>query len=72
MQDEGVLLEMLEDGTPKPPSESRDDGLPKLYIHHTAFVEVLAGTLDVDSNPQTGDMTPKLTDGEGHEMDPDA
>ena len=68
-----VSLEVLEDGeTPKPPSESYNDGLPKLYIHHAAFMKVLGATLDVDFNPETGDMTPKLFDREGHEMDPNA
>ena len=68
-----VSLELLEDGvTPKPPSESWDDNLPKLYIHHNAFMKVLGGTLDVDFNPETGDMTPKLFDREGNEMDPNA
>ncbi|KAL9182013.1 hypothetical protein ACHAXT_012356 [Thalassiosira profunda] len=72
-QDEGVSLEMMEDGvTPKPPSESMDDGLPKLYIHHAAFMKVLGGTLDVDLDAETGDLTPKLFDREGHEMDPNA
>lgn len=71
-QDEGVSLEVLEDGTPKLPSESWDDNLPKLYIHHNAFMKVLGGTLDVDFNPETGDMTPKLFDREGNEMDPNA
>ena len=68
-----VSLEVLEDGeTPKPPSESYNDGLPKLYIHHAAFMKVLGATLDVDFNPETGDMTPRLFDREGHEMDPNA
>lgn len=72
-QDEGVSLEVLEDGvTPKLPSESWDDNLPKLYIHHAAFMKVLGGTLDVDFNPETGDMTPKLFNREGQEMDPNA
>lgn len=72
-QDEGVSLDVLEDGvTPKPPSESWDDNLPKLYIHHAAFMKVLGGTLDVDFDSETGDLTPKLFDREGHEMDPNA
>ena len=72
-QDEGVSLEVLEDGvTPKPPSESWDDNLAKLYIHHAAFMKVLGGTLDVDFDSETGDLTPKLFDREGHEMDPNA
>ncbi len=35
-------------------------------------MKVLGGTLDVDFNPETGDMTPKLIDREGYEMDPNA
>ena len=35
-----VSLEVMDDGvTPKAPSESMDDGLPKLYIHHAAFMK---------------------------------
>ncbi|KAL3772217.1 hypothetical protein ACHAW5_009364 [Stephanodiscus triporus] len=72
-RDEGVSLEVLEDGiTPKPPSDSWNDNLPKLYIHHGAFMKVLGGTLDVHVDPETGDMKPKLFDREGHEMDPNA
>jgi len=68
-----VSLEVLEDGvTPKPPSDSWDDDLPKLYIQRGAFMKVLGGTLDVDYNPETGEMTPKLFDREGYEMDPNA
>lgn len=36
---EGVSLEVLEDGTPKPPDQSQNDGLPKLYLHPDAFFE---------------------------------
>lgn len=72
-QDEGVSLEVLEDGiTPKPPAESWDDGLPKLYIHSGAFMKVLGGKLDVDFNSETGDLTPKLFDRQGFELDPNA
>lgn len=72
-QDEGVSLQVLEDGiTPKPPSEAWDDGLPKLYIHHAAFMKVLGGTLDVDFNSETGEMKPILFDREGNEMEPNA
>jgi hypothetical protein len=53
---------------PKPPSESRNDGLPKLYIHHNAFLKVLGATIDVD----TKTMTPILYDREGNRMDPNA
>ena len=70
-QDEGVSLEVLEDGiTPKPPVESWDDGLPKLFIHQNAFMKVLGGKLDVDFNSETGDLTPKLFDRQGFELDP--
>jgi hypothetical protein len=67
-----VSLELLADGTPKPPSESWNDNLPKLYIHHGAFMKVLGGTLDVELNADTGDLKPKLFDREGYEMDPNA
>jgi len=68
-----VSLEVLEDGvTPKPPSESMDDNLPKLYVHHAAFMKVLGGTIDVDFDAKTGDLTPKLFDREGNVMDPNA
>lgn len=71
--DEGVSLEVLEDGeTPKPPSESWDDGLPKLWVHHGAFMKVLGGTLDVRIDAETGSIEPKLYDREGNEMDPSA
>lgn len=66
-------MEILSDGkTPKPPSESWNDNLPKLYIHSGAFMKVLGGTLDVDLNTDTGELKPKLFDREGHEMDPNA
>lgn len=66
-EDESASLELLEDGvTPKPPADSMNDGLPKLYIHHNAFMKVLGGTVDVDLD------TMKLTlyDREGNVMDP--
>ena len=62
----------MEDGSPKPPSESWGDNLPKLYIHRDAFMKVLGGTIDVDFNKETGDLNPILLDREGHEMDPNA
>lgn len=71
-QIKSVSLEVLEDGTPKPPSESWNDELPKLYIHHGAFMKVLGGTLDIELNAETGELRPKLFDREGHEMDPNA
>ena len=71
--DEGISLEALDDGiTPKSPSDSYHDELPKLYISQTAFMKVLGGTLDVDINVDTGDMIPRLVDREGHDMDPNA
>ena len=66
-------MEVLEDGiTPKPPAESWYDNLPKLYIHHGAFMKVLGGTLDVNLDSKTGTLIPILFDREGHEMDPNA
>jgi hypothetical protein len=71
--DEGISLEVLDDGiTPKSPTDSYHDNLPKLYISQTAFMKVLGGTLDVDINVDTGDMIPRLVDREGHDMDPNA
>ena len=68
-----VSLEVLEDGvTPKPPAESWNDNLPKLYIDSGAFMKVLGGKLDVKINPETGDINPLLFDREGNEMDPNA
>jgi hypothetical protein len=75
-QDEGVSLELIQsidaNGeeflAPKPPEESRLDGLPKLYVHHNAFLKVLGATIDVD----TETITPILYDPEGNRMDPSA
>eukprot|EP00957_Ditylum_brightwellii_P202154 15328836-Ditylum_brightwellii.AAC.2 len=65
-----VSLEVLEDGvTPKPPSESQNDGLPKLYVHHSAFMKVLGSTVDVDID-KSGMFKPILYDREGNMMDP--
>lgn len=64
-QDEGVSLEVDEDGNPKPPKDALDDGLPKLYVHHNAFLKVLGATVDVD----TKNITPILYDKEGFELD---
>lgn len=61
-----VSLELLEDGTPKLPRDSIDDGLPKLYVHHNAFLKVLGATVDVDME----NITPILYDKEGNTMDP--
>lgn len=67
-EDEGVSLEVLEDGSPKSPKDSMDDSLPKLYIHHNAFLKVLGAKLDVN----TENITPVLYDREGNLMDPNA
>ena len=67
-QDEGVSLEVDEEGNPKSPRDALDDGLPKLYVHHNAFLKVLGATVDVD----TEKMTPILYDKEGHELDANA
>ena len=66
--DEGVSLEVLEDGTPKPPAEAAQDGLPKLYVQGDAFLKVLGATVDVDK----ATFTPVLYDKEGNKMDPNA
>ena len=63
-----VSLELMEDGTPKSPKDSMNDGLPKLYVHHDAFLKVLGATLDVN----TESLTPILYDREGNLMDPNA
>lgn len=56
----------MEDGIPKPPRDSINDGLPKLFVHHNAFLKVLGATVDVD----THSMSPILYDREGNRMDP--
>jgi len=61
-----VSLEVLDDGTPKPPKDSVDDGLPKLYISHNGFMKVLGCKLDVDVD----NMKPVLYDSSGNVMDP--
>lgn len=61
-----VSLELLEDGTPKPPKDSIDDGLPKLYVNHNGFMKVLGCTLDVDIEK----MKPILYDAAGNVKDP--
>jgi len=66
--DEGVSLEVTEEGTPKSPTESENDGLSKLYIHHNAFLKVLGCTVDVN----TETLEPILYDREGNTMDPNA
>lgn len=64
--DEGVSLEVLEDGSPKPPSLSWTDGKPKLYIHHNAFMKVLGSKVDVDIDS----LKLTLYDRDGNVMDP--
>jgi hypothetical protein len=67
--DEGVSLEVLDDGvTPKPPDKSENDGLKKLYIHHNAFMKVLGCNLDIDEE----NFVPILYDREGNELDSNA
>ena len=58
----------MEDGTPKSPRDSAEDGLPKLYVHHNAFLKVLGATVDVNME----NITPILYDKEGNVMDPNA
>lgn len=75
-QDEGVSLELVKEvdrngnmvEVPKPPSDSQFDGLPKLYVHHNAFLKVLGATVDVDTEA----VSPVLYDREGNIMDPNA
>jgi len=75
--DEGVSLEVLEDGTPKPPMQSMSDGKRKLYLHQSAILKVLGGTLDVEqvddgTDTDTKVVIPVLYDKEGNLMDPNA
>lgn len=58
-------MEVDEDGNPKSPRDALDDGLPKLWVHHNAFIKVLGCTVDVD----TENITPILYDKEGFEKD---
>ena len=75
--DEPVSLEVVQvvdksDGltrwVPKPPGDSLNDGLPKLYVSSNAFFKVLGATVDVD----TETLTPILHDKEGNRIDPNA
>lgn len=61
-----MSLELLEDGTPKPPKDSIDDGLPKLYLSHNGFMKFLGCKLDVDID----NVQPILYNKEGLEVDP--
>jgi hypothetical protein len=63
-----VSLEVLDDGTPRPPDQALKDGLPKLYVQEHAFMKVLGCTLDVDEEQ----ILPILYDREGNLMDPNA
>eukprot|EP00586_Coscinodiscus_wailesii_P023735 CAMPEP_0172500004 /NCGR_PEP_ID=MMETSP1066-20121228/133353_1 /TAXON_ID=671091 /ORGANISM="Coscinodiscus wailesii, Strain CCMP2513" /LENGTH=99 /DNA_ID=CAMNT_0013274031 /DNA_START=579 /DNA_END=878 /DNA_ORIENTATION=+ len=68
--DECVSLETLDDGvTPKPPSESVNDGLAKLYVHHNAFMKVLGATVDLKESRE-GALGPVLYDREGNLLNP--
>jgi hypothetical protein len=76
--DEGVSLEVISitdpntgeiiKTIPKLPADSKHDELPKLYIHHNAFLKVLGATIDIDIETNT----PILHDQEGNRMDPNA
>lgn len=66
--DEGVSLEVLPDGTPKAPKDCINDGLPKLYVNHNAFLKVLGATVDIDKDT----AAPILYDREGNRLDPNA
>lgn len=75
--DEGVSLELIDERdsstgqvvkVPKPPSESQNDTLPKLYVHRDAFLKVLGSTVDVDIDS----LALILYDREGNTMDPNA
>mmetsp|Transcript_16374 Transcript_16374/g.45224 ORF Transcript_16374/g.45224 Transcript_16374/m.45224 type:complete len:259 (+) Transcript_16374:122-898(+) len=68
VMDEGVSLEIDEDGNPKSPEDTVDDGFPKLYVHHNAFLKVLGATVDVN----TETLAPVLYDKEGFELDANA
>jgi hypothetical protein len=63
-----ISLELLADGSPKTPEESRNDDLPKLYVHHGSFMKVLGATVDIDLE----NITPIMHDREGNLMDPNA
>ena len=56
---------------PKSPLDSINDGLPKLYIHHSAFLKILGGTLDIQIGSD-GSILPIIFDREGNELDPNA
>ena len=65
-------MEVLEDGiTPKSPMDSIDDGLPKLFIHSSAFIKVLGATVDLEVT-EDGNIILKLYDKEGNVIDPNA
>ena len=66
--EEGISLEINEDGTPKSPEEALVDGKQKLHISSNAFLKVLGAKVDIDME----NITPILYDKEGNQMDPNA
>lgn len=75
--DEGVSLEVITNPEtnkeePKSPLDSINDGLPKLYIHHSAFLKILGGTLDIQIGTDGSSILPIIFDREGNELDPNA
>ena len=66
--EEGISLEINDDGTPKSPAETLKDGKQKLYISSNAFLKVLGATVDINME----NITPILYDREGNQMDPNA
>jgi hypothetical protein len=71
VDDEEVSLELLPDGSPKPPNLSYGDGMKKLYVHSSAFMKVLGATMDIELG-DNGDFTPTFHDREGNVLDPNA
>ena len=51
--------------------DSIDDGLPKLFIHSSAFIKVLGATVDLEVT-EDGNIILKLYDKEGNVIDPNA
>jgi len=71
VDDEEVSLELMSDGSPKPPNLSYGDGMKKLYVHSSAFMKVLGSTMDIVSE-ENGDFTPTFQDRDGNVLDPNA
>lgn len=71
IDDEEVSLELMPDGSPKPPNLSYGDGMKKLYVHSSAFMKVLGATMDIELE-ENGDFTPTFQDREGNFLDPNA